>query len=70
MAQTGPSTQQVKEMKNLRQSCAFYVVSRMVTIKLSQSEGDEGPVQQVKGRVFLYDDSCKTLILKIWDDES
>ena len=35
----------------------------MITIKLLEQE------EVVKGRVFLYDDSTKTLILKIWDDE-
>ena len=26
--------------------------------------------QEVKGRVFLYDDTTKTLILKLWDDQT
>ena len=42
----------------------------MVTIRLHQNEEDYSKAELVKGRVFLYDDMCKTLILKLWDDET
>ena len=37
---------------------------RMISIRLHDSS------ESVKGRVFLYDDQTKTLILKLWDDET
>ena len=50
--------------KQNRQSSAFYLVSRMISIKLKDSD------ELIKGRVYLYDDITKTLILKIWDDKT
>jgi len=56
--------------------------ARMISIRLlegsPQSGGDHQPHQSdsaqkppeiVKGRVFLYDDATKTLILKLWSDD-
>ena len=48
---------------NYKNSTAFYMSGRMISIKLLESE------EVVKGRVFLYDDGTKTLILKLWDDQ-
>eukprot|EP00355_Strombidium_rassoulzadegani_P001053 CAMPEP_0168609972 /NCGR_PEP_ID=MMETSP0449_2-20121227/1513_1 /TAXON_ID=1082188 /ORGANISM="Strombidium rassoulzadegani, Strain ras09" /LENGTH=69 /DNA_ID=CAMNT_0008650195 /DNA_START=35 /DNA_END=244 /DNA_ORIENTATION=- len=45
-----------------RQQMAFYLTGRMITIQLDDTS------EKVKGRVFLYDDSTKVLILKIWKD--
>ena len=53
----------INDDRQNRQSSAFYLVSRMVSIKLKDSD------ELVKGRVYLYDDITKTLILKIWDED-
>ena len=41
----------------------------MVSIRLLDTE-DEETEDIVKGRVFLYDDNTKTLILKIFEDDT
>ena len=74
---------QKTKFRKLRESCAFFITSRMVTIRITPSQkeqeapgdlGDnEGPNSKdelVKGRVFVYDDSTKILILKLWDDQT
>ena len=46
----------------------------MITIKLCSGDNDpaapgNNEVETVKGRVHVYDDSTKVLILKVWSDE-
>ena len=56
--------------KKERGCSAFYMATRMISIKLcSSSEESRSPnAERVKGRVHVYDDNTKTLILKIWSD--
>ena len=46
------------------------MATRMITIKLcpSSEEARNPNVERVKGRVHVYDDNTKILILKIWND--
>ena len=46
------------------------MATSMITIKLcSSAEESRNPnVERVKGRVHVYDDNTKILILKIWSD--
>ena len=50
---------------------AFYMATRMITIKLcsTNEEARNTNVESVKGRVHVYDDDTKILILKIWCDK-
>ena len=46
------------------------MTARMISIKL-KSNDLENPFEGgelVKGRVYIYDDQTKTLILKLWSD--
>ena len=51
-------------------STAFYMSGRMISIRLPRDSTSSAEDEIVKGRVFLYDDQTKTLILKIFDPES
>ena len=51
-------------------STAFYMSGRMISIRLPRDPTSSAEDEIVKGRVFLYDDQTKTLILKIFEPES
>ena len=73
----------------MRSSHAFFMTTRMVSIRLAKYQEKKQTVAEwgeeqaptndkdrfkdgeiVKGRVFFYDDSTKTLVLKLWSDEA
>ena len=41
---------------------AFFITGRMISIRLNNTD------EVVKGRIYLYDDTTKVLILKLWKD--
>lgn len=72
---TGASTLDQQD-KLPRSTHAFYLSTRMISIRLLEDDPEADQLDSaqrapdiVKGRVFLYDDATKTLILKLWSDE-